>query len=205
MRWTAEDFTRATDTLAARLEKKRFLHTLGVTQTALTLAQRHGVNIERVAVAALLHDCAKGQESRELMERWCETFGSHPYTESTMPQLWHAPAGAWLAHTEFGVEDPEILDAIAWHPTGHRDPSPTLLILLAADYCEPSRDFPGVDEIRELVRQDLLGGVRELLERKVRYVENTGRELHPATRATLESLSAPVASANGKVLLRASM
>ena len=188
MRWTPEDFCRATEILSSRLEKKRFMHTLGVVQTAIQLAARHGGDSWRVSIAALLHDCAKTDDAVSPLQKWNERFGVHAYENSPMPQLLHAPAGAWQAYEEFGVDDEEILDAIAWHPTGHPNPSLTLTILMAADYCEPSRDFPGVEEIRELVRKDIYAGVREILLRKIRFVEERGRKLHPATRETLLSL-----------------
>jgi predicted HD superfamily hydrolase involved in NAD metabolism len=188
MRWKPEWFRHVTDSLESRLDRKRFLHSLGVVQTAVILARTHQCDVWRAAVAALLHDCAKRADGDSAVKDYCERFGTHPYLESDLPQLLHAVAGAGLAMTEFGVEDEEILDAIAWHPTGHARPSATLLVLLAADYCEPSRDFPGVKEIRQLVRQNLVGGVREILKRKARYVEETGRSLHPATREALLSL-----------------
>ncbi|MGC8840881.1 MAG: bis(5'-nucleosyl)-tetraphosphatase (symmetrical) YqeK [Candidatus Sumerlaeaceae bacterium] len=188
MRWSPELLTEITNKLADQLEPKRFLHTLGVVQTATVLAQLHSLNAWRGVLAALLHDCAKHTGSEEYAQCYSTQFGSHPYLQDGMPQLWHAPAGAWRAYREFGVDDPEVIEAIAWHPTGKPDPSPTLLLLLAADYCEPTRDFPGVEEIRSLVRKDLVAGVRALLRSKIAYVEMTGRKLHWATKEAVMSL-----------------
>ncbi len=188
MRWAPELLTQITDKLGTWLEPKRFLHTLGVVHTATLLARLHSVDPWRAALAALLHDCAKQGELYEFARKYADHFGYHSYLEDGMPQLLHAPAGAWRAYTEFCVHDQEVIEAIAWHPTGKPNPSATLLVLLAADYCEPTRDFPGVEEIRSMVRKDLVGGVRELLKRKIAYVEKSGRSLHWATRDTLESL-----------------
>ena len=45
--------------LSNKLSKKRFIHTLGVVNSAMYLAQKYGANIENAHLAALLHDCAK--------------------------------------------------------------------------------------------------------------------------------------------------
>lgn len=188
MKVTAEVLSRITDLVESRITPKRFLHTLGVLHTAVQLAHIHGKDVWRAALAALLHDGSKAANVADDAKKFADVFGPHPYLECQMPQLLHAPAGAWWAYAELKVDDPEVLDAIAWHPTGHRKPSDTLLVLLAADYCEPTRDFPGVEEIRALVRRDLRGGVAELLRRKLEYVQMTGRPLHTSTQETLLSL-----------------
>ncbi|MCP6368247.1 bis(5'-nucleosyl)-tetraphosphatase (symmetrical) YqeK, partial [Klebsiella pneumoniae] len=70
-------------------------------------------------------------------------------------ELWHAPVGAFLVRNEVGITDKEVLDAIAYHTSGR--PGMTLLekIVYVADYIEPGRRFPGVDEVRELAKKDL--------------------------------------------------
>ncbi len=188
MRWTPEHLTKITHEIESRLDKKRYLHTLGVVQHAVVLARLHDCNVWRAIQAALLHDCAKNCAAREILEAYTSQFGPHPYVTAGIPALTHAVAGAWLAHSEFGVSDEEVLDAIAWHPTGRANPSPTLMVLLAADYCEPSRDFLGIEEMRDLARQDLRSGVKEILRRKAEYVQRKGDLVHPATVEAYQSL-----------------
>lgn len=45
------------DMLEKALPPKRFKHSLGVYETALKMAEHYGMPQEKVAVAALLHDC----------------------------------------------------------------------------------------------------------------------------------------------------
>ena len=45
--------------LSNKLSKKRFIHTLGVVESAIYLAKKYGANVEDAHIAALLHDCAK--------------------------------------------------------------------------------------------------------------------------------------------------
>ena len=58
-----------------------------------------------------------------------------------MPKLLHAPLGACLAQTEFGIFDAEILDAVKYHTTAKADMSLLTKIIYMADYIEPNRDF----------------------------------------------------------------
>ena len=59
--------------------------------------------------------------------------------EKRNPYLLHARVGSYLAKKEYKIEDPEILSAILYHPTG--SPGMTLLeqIIFTADYIEPGR------------------------------------------------------------------
>lgn len=65
-----------------------------------------------------------------------------PVTEFELdhPFLIHAKLGAYLAGKKYGVEDPEILDAITWHTTGKPEMSKLEMIIYIADYIEPQRD-----------------------------------------------------------------
>ena len=50
-------------------------------------------------------------------------------------------------------------------------------IVYLADYIEPNRDFPGVQELRELTAQSLDLGLRRGLEMTVAQVRANGREV----------------------------
>jgi len=55
--------------LESVLSPKRFEHSLGVMDTAINLAEKYGGNVEKAALAGILHDCAreiKGQAVFEL-------------------------------------------------------------------------------------------------------------------------------------------
>ena len=53
------DYEAMKNLLAARLKPSRYQHSLGVADTAVFLAGRFGVDIEKARVAGLLHDCAR--------------------------------------------------------------------------------------------------------------------------------------------------
>ena len=181
-------YDRMMELVAANLQGTRLLHTLGVVQSAVALAAIHGVDARKAATAAFLHDCAKAMDRGGLEALLASRPGSVDGEDLAFPQVLHANAAAVIARERCGVVDAEILDAIRHHPTGRANPSPVMLVLLAADYTDPTRDFEGVESLRSLVRTDLRAGVREILRRKVEHVRTTGRATHPRTQAALDSL-----------------
>ena len=58
-------------------------------------------------------------------------------------------------------------------------------IMYLADYIEPSREFPGVEELRRVCYEDLDKGLALGLEMTVNETTERGEALH---RATLEAL-----------------
>lgn len=70
-------------------------------------------------------------------------------------ELWHAPVGAFLVEKEVGLTDEDILNAIRYHTSGRPGMSSLEKVIYVADYIEPGRKFPGVEEVRELAEQDL--------------------------------------------------
>lgn len=175
------------DKLAARLDAHRLHHSLGTFQAAMMLAKANGVDAMRVAPAALLHDCAKGLQQEQLKQLASRDPKADP-SDFRFPPLLHASAGAVLAHEEFGIEDEEILDAIRVHPTGRGNPSDLLCVLMAADYTEPTRYFPGLEEAREEIRRDLREGLLKVLRLKAEYVISRGKEIHPRIYDMIHSL-----------------
>ncbi len=65
-------------------------------------------------------------------------------------ELWHAPVGAIIAASEFNVTDKEVLNAIRYHTTGRAGMSKLEKVIYVADMTEPGRNFPGVENLREL-------------------------------------------------------
>ncbi len=183
------DALQAADVLArTRLSARRYGHTLRVADTAEDLARVHGVDPARARLAALLHDTGREIKSGEflrLAEGWDLPVGE-PERES--PKLLHGPVAAELARRSVGVEDEEVLEAIRAHTTGSPGMGPLSLVLYVADKIEPARDYPSVERLRRLAREDLRGAAAESLRRTIAHNEERGRSTHRASLETLEWL-----------------
>ena len=168
------------------LKHQRIPHVLGTEQEAIRLAERYGADVEKARVAALLHDCTKRLDMEEQLAL-CRQYGIQlDELEQRALKLLHAKTGAAIAREVFGVDD-EIYRAIWWHTTGHAGMTLLEKVMYLADYIEPSRDFPGVEELRRVCYEDLDQGLLLGLEMTIQEMTAMGNPVH---RATVEARDA---------------
>lgn len=144
-------FDQIRETLAQQLPPHRFRHTLGVVDTAQMLAERYGVDVERVRLAALLHDCARIYEDEQLLEQARLRGVEVDIVHEKLPLLLHAPVGAMMAEEVYQVQDRQVLQAIAVHTVGAAGMGPVAKVLIIADAIEPGRNYAGVEQLRSQV------------------------------------------------------
>lgn len=176
--------------LKNRLDADRYRHVMGVEAIAIALAEEFAVAKERALLAALLHDLYKNEPrdvQRQLVDG-AKTF--RPTAEDlTHPSTWHGLAAAEYGAPRFGISDREILDGVAWHTTGAPHLGPVGLILYIADFIEPTRNFPGVEELRREVFKRRLHQAAELIAKhKIEHVEKKGKPVHSRSVAMLDWL-----------------
>lgn len=164
------------------LSEKRFKHSLGVAEEAERLADKYGADKKKAYLAGLVHDVAKEIDTDSARNMLKDRFGIRvdPVTYN-VPKLLHAPLGACLAQTEFGIFDAEILDAVKYHTTAKADMSLLTKIIYMADYIEPNRDFEGVEELREQAYQDLDEAIITGLDYTISELLSDGKMFHPDT------------------------
>ncbi|MNE50771.1 putative nicotinate-nucleotide adenylyltransferase [compost metagenome] len=148
--------------------------------TAIQLAKRYGEDPNRAELAAILHDVSKYWPT----ERMAGIIRDKNLPEELLSydkELWHAPVGAWVAEHEYGVKDPEVLDAIRYHTSGRRGMTKLEKIVCLADYMEPGRDFPGVEQIRELSKQSLEQALAAGFSSTISFLLEKGKRIFPLT------------------------
>lgn len=169
------------------LNHRRIPHVLGTEQEAIRLAERYGADVEKARRAALLHDCTKKLEMDEQLAL-CRRYGIElDELEQTALKLLHAKTGAAVARDVFGVDN-EIYSAILWHTTGRAGMTLLEKIIYLADYIEPSRDFPGVEDLRKMCYEDLDKGLLMGLEMTVEEMQSMGNPVHHATLEARDAL-----------------
>ena len=171
-----------------RLSAKRYQHTLNVRRMAVKLAKRWGADPEKAALAALLHDTAKELPREEMLQILTDNAIIAENAQNRPSPVWHGICAAILAQTQWGVEDEEVLSAIRCHTTGK--PGMSLLdeIVFLADMTSAERDYPEVDYLRKLEKEDIHRAMREALEMNLHWLEESGKPVDEETRAALEDL-----------------
>ena len=123
----------------------RFDHSMGAYDKAVELAEKFHLphaQMEKAAVAGLLHDAAKLMNPGELI-RYCEEHGlAIDAMDRATPQTLHPFVGAELVRERFGLHDEETLDAIRFHTTGRAGMSPVEKIVYIADKIEENTRNP---------------------------------------------------------------
>lgn len=170
------------------LSEKRFEHTLNVKKEAVHLAKLYGADEEKAALAALLHDAAKERSKEELLQILRDNAIIAPGAELRPAPVWHGICAAILARREWGVEDEEVLDAIACHTTGRPGMTKLDKILFLADMVSAERDYPTVGMLRKLAEEDPDAAVLEALAQNIDFVAASGRPVDEMSRAAYSDL-----------------
>jgi len=176
-------FDRETLLLQVReqMTEHRFIHTLGVALTAEALARQYGADPKEADLAGILHDYCKFWE-RKKMEEIIQKEESMPSDLLRYDkELWHAPVGAYIVERDLGVTNPMVLDAIRYHTSGRQNMTLLDKILWLADYIEPGRQFPGVEEIRELARKNLNEALAKALGNTLMFLIKQNKKIYPLT------------------------
>ncbi|MGA9173830.1 MAG: bis(5'-nucleosyl)-tetraphosphatase (symmetrical) YqeK [Thermoactinomyces sp.] len=163
-----------------QLPQQRWEHTLRVTETAIGLAKRFKADERKAEVAAILHDYCKFWPDEELV-RWIEERGLPEDLLQFNKELWHAPVGAEVAEVRFGIRDEDILNAIRYHTSGRPQMSLLEKIIFLADYIEPGRRFPGVDEVRRMAESDLDRALLAALDNTIVFLIERRQKVYPLT------------------------
>jgi predicted HD superfamily hydrolase involved in NAD metabolism len=170
-----------------QLTEHRYQHTLGVMETSINLAEKYGADVKKAEMAAIFHDYAKFRSKDEMKE----IIMSQGLPQDLLlfnTELWHAPVGAYLVEKEARVCDPEVLDAIRFHTSGR--PNMTLLekVIYLADYIEPGRHFPGVEEVREIANDNLDKALVKAIQNTILFLMKKNQTIYPETFYTYNDL-----------------
>jgi predicted HD superfamily hydrolase involved in NAD metabolism len=178
---------QALDRVKKELTEHRFTHTLGVLETATRLAERYGADIKKAELAAIFHDYAKFRPKDEMRQIIIDEK-MNPELLLHNEELWHAPVGAYLVQKEVGIDDIEVLDAIRFHTSGR--PKMTLLekVIYVADYIEPGRHFPGVEDARELAQTSLDDTLIRAIQNTIIFLFKKNQPIYPDTFLTYNDL-----------------
>lgn len=162
------------DKLKKELKNGRYIHTIGVANTAFLLAGKWNYPDYNAMLAGLLHDCAKCLTDEKRISICKKNNIEIRPIEAKYPHLLHGKVGAFLAKEKYGVDDEQILHAIAVHTTGV--PNMNLLdkIIFVADYIEPGRNKqPRLDLLRKVAFEDLDECVYMILEDTITYLDES--------------------------------
>ncbi len=166
--------------------KSRFEHTLRVADLAIKLAIHYGVDVDKTWLAAILHDLKKNIPLDE-NDRLVKKYGlDDKYIGNK--NLSHSKLAAVVSRDKLGIDDEDILNAIAFHTTGRANMSMLEKIIFVADTCEEGRTYKEASMLRKQAFEDIDGVCIFILEFLKASVESKGLVLDEDTIKALRYL-----------------
>ncbi|WP_342259015.1 nicotinate-nucleotide adenylyltransferase [Spiroplasma endosymbiont of Dioctria linearis] len=144
----------------SKMDEKRYFHSLNVGQMAMELARLNNYDLNKALIAGTLHDIAKRWSNDEMKVSLLK------YNKALLEEpepTWHSFVGAYHLKYDWLFKDEEIIQAVYNHTVGSKDMTMLDMIVFCADKISSERDYPGVDNLRALVKSDLLTGFKQLL------------------------------------------
>lgn len=175
-------YETAVQAVQSRLGEDAAGHSRRAGDTAATLAILYGVDPETARLGGVLHDWDREQDPRDLIAEARRVGLTVTDVDAAQPHLLHARTGAEALRATFPALPDEVLRAVSRHTIGAADMSDLDMIVYLADMIEPGREYPGVEELREVVGQvPLLELFRRAYQQSMLYLITRRRPIHPDT------------------------
>ena len=168
--------------LAANLKPERYNHVLAVNDLAIKLAKNYNLDIMKVSISALLHDCAKNmtlEENIKYIRKNNLKIKNIDFIIKHLPQVLHSYIGADIAKKRFNIKDKEILNSIKNHTVGRIGMSKYEKIIFIADALSLDRKYKKSFVSKNIMFGDLDKTFKLVLQNKIKYVVSNFKVLHP--------------------------
>lgn len=163
------------------VKKSRYEHSIRVAETCARLCRMFALDDDVGYLAGVGHDMCKDFSDQELFYLAAKDGNPIIPYEKRNPALLHGRAAAVLMKEKFGIEDKDILEAVAYHTSGVMGMCDLSKCLFIADKIEPGRP-QSTDEYRErLYKMNLDQMFYAVLYENYSYVLKKGYELFPTT------------------------
>lgn len=152
---------------------RRLNHILGVYKTATKLGELHDLNVEKLQIAALLHDITKYYTKEENTKIIKENYPNYKEILSEFDEkILHSFTARVVAQKKYNIKDVDILDSILYHTIGKENMTPYEQVIFLSDYIEPNRTYDSCVLVREIAFVDLNKATLKAIEVYINYHES---------------------------------
>ena len=167
------------------VKEKRYIHTLGVVETAIELSKRYNEDIAKARVAASLHDITKyfsDEDHISMMKKYYDD----EFISNLPRGAYHAYSASIFAKDFLLIDDIDILNAIKYHTLARPNMSTLEKIIYISDFCEPNRDGQASRECRKIAKNSLDEALRFAIHICIIERENEGKYVPKMSYDALE-------------------
>ncbi len=180
----------------ANLSAKRYAHVMSVARYTVYLSSFHGIDAYTAYVGAIAHDCTKYLDDDAQLDYFEKNNISITDNDRQSPKIWHQISGAHFARHTLGIENDDIINAVRYHTTGRAGMSPLEKLICLADSIEPTRDYDGVENMREVAKVSLDKALLLSFERLIEYVNIRGLNMNSTTLEARNHLREEIENGN---------
>ena len=155
------------------LDEKRYIHTLNVEKLAAEMGRIFHLDVDKLRIAALLHDILKNAPKDILLHRASQS-GIINRIEDKPKQTLHGFAAADYAEKEMGITDSEIIWSVRSHTCGRSGMTDMEKVIYLADMLCEGRKFPERNYLLSLAKKNLDVAMYEALVHSVEWIKSRG-------------------------------
>ena len=169
-----DKYTLWLDKLKKYESSELYNHTINVVLRAINLNSMHNLkqDFDKVFQSALLHDNSKERPSSDGLVVPEDSIGT---------SVLHQFLGAEKARRDFGVDDEDVLGAIAVHTTACKDMSVLQKLIYTADSTSYDREYSPIPLLREIGDRDFEEGFCAVLDYTYKKLLGAGKNIYPLT------------------------
>jgi nicotinate-nucleotide adenylyltransferase len=170
------------------LDGDRFIHSRNVALLAAELCGRFGLDPRLGYTAGIAHDMCKSMPRGALIDLAGTDGAGVSSLEAERPSLLHPRAAVLLLKDCFGIDNPEVLQAVRSHTFGSEKMGSLAKVLYIADKIEPSRKAVSHRLRASAGSLDLDSLFLEVLKGTIDYLSSQGKPIDERTLALAKSL-----------------
>ncbi|MCR5285750.1 MAG: bis(5'-nucleosyl)-tetraphosphatase (symmetrical) YqeK [Treponema sp.] len=170
----------------ANVKAKRFDHSVRVAQMCTRICRQNRIDENLGYLAGIGHDMCKDMKDQDLIKTALKDGNPVIPFELKNTGILHGRAASVLMKEKFGINDEDILQAVAVHTSGSFNMCDLAKILFIADKIEPGRP-QSTDQYRaNLLAMSLDQMFVSVFEENYEFIKKHGYEIYPDTEKMLE-------------------
>ena len=184
----SEIFEKIRSYAKENLSSERYEHSVRVSETAAFMCDLYGLDSDSGRLAGIAHDICKEIPRDEMEALACEDGLPFDEFEKKKPSLLHGRAAAVKIKRDFGIEDSDVIEAVANHTCGKPGLCDLGKILFVADKIEPGRPQSTNEYRANLFKKTLDGLTLAVVEENIEYLAKKGKKSAPSAIEWAEEL-----------------
>lgn len=167
-------------------KKSRYEHSVRVAEMCEKLCLHYGLDEKIGYLVGIAHDICKDMDYEKMMKTAAKDGNEIIDYEKKKPALLHGRAAAVLLKEKFGIEDKDILEAVANHTSGVYGMCDLTKCLFLADKIEPGRPQSTEEYRNRYLSMTLDEMTGHIILENYEYIKAKGYEIYPGTDKMVE-------------------